>query len=174
MDSTVRPFPAPTADAWDRRTLLVAGSLTLLAGLAGCGTAQTTGKGNGAGASAAAASLVSSIRRDHGLGALSPDSQLEKAALQQAGYMAGSGRMAHTTGLGKDFSARVKDNGIEGAAAENIAEGRMDLPRLFDMWMNSPPHRRNLLDPRFTRFGLASFGSGDNAGWRYWALVLGK
>ena len=61
-----------------------------------------------------------------------------------------------------------------GAAAENIAEGRMDLARLFDMWMKSPPHRRNMLDARFTRFGLAYVSDGKNADWRYWALVLGK
>ena len=74
----------------------------------------------------------------------------------------------------EDFAARVKGNGIEGAAAENIAQGRMDLRRLFDMWMNSPPHRRNLLDPRFTRFGLAYARDAEKPDWRYWALVLGK
>jgi uncharacterized protein YkwD len=82
--------------------------------------------------------------------------------------------MAHTTGWGKDFASRVKENGIEGAAAENIAEGRMDVPRLVDMWMHSPPHRRNMLDPRFTRFGLAYATDGKNDQWRYWALVLGR
>jgi uncharacterized protein YkwD len=105
---------------------------------------------------------------------LSSDARLEQAARQQAGYMAGAGRMSHTTGWGKDFAARVKDNGIEGAAAENIAEGRMDLPRLFDMWMRSPPHRRNMLDARFGHFGLAYAGGGKNGQWRYWALVLGR
>jgi uncharacterized protein YkwD len=88
--------------------------------------------------------------------------------------MAGARRMEHTTGWGKDFASRVKDNGIAGAAAENIAEGRMDLARLFDMWMKSPPHRRNMLDARFTRFGLAYVRDSKNADWRYWALVLGK
>jgi uncharacterized protein YkwD len=154
-----------------RRTLIIAGGLALLSGLAGCGTLPT---GNGAGASASAASLVAGIRNANGLGSLAPDSQLERAALQQAGYMARAGRMVHTTGWGKDFASRVTDNGIKGAAAENIAEGRMDLQRLFDMWMHSAPHRRNLLDPRFTRFGLAYVRDGKNSEWRYWALVLGK
>lgn len=105
---------------------------------------------------------------------MAPDSQLEQAALQQAHFMAGAGRMEHTTGWGKDFASRVSDNGIEGAAAENIAQGRMDLTRLFDMWMNSPPHRRNMLDPRFTRFGLAYVADAKRPDWRYWALVMGK
>lgn len=172
IDSPNLTAPIRPLDALDRRTLLMGGALALLAGLAGCGTVRTVG--SGAGASASAVSLVAGIRRANGLGQLTPDTQLELAALQQAGYMADAGRMVHTTGWGKDFSSRVKGNGIEGAAAENIAEGRMDLTRLFDMWMNSPPHKRNLLDPRFTRFGLAYAGNGDKAGWRYWALVLGK
>ncbi len=172
IESENRPAPIRLLDALDRRTVLVAGTLALLSGLAGCGTVRTTA--NGAGASASAASLVVGIRRANGLGPLAPDTQLERAAFQQASYMADARRMVHTTAWGKDFSSRVKGNGIEGAAAENIAEGRMDLTRLFDMWMNSPPHRRNLLDPRFTRFGLAYAGNGEKADWRYWALVLGK
>ena len=155
----------------DRRTLLGAACLAALFGLSACGTLPT---GSGAGASSSARGILAGIRTGNGLGSLSPDARLERAALQQAGYMARAGRMVHTTGRGKDFSARVKDNGIEGAAAENIAEGRMDLQRLFEMWMNSPPHRRNMLDARFTRFGLAYVSDAKNAKWRYWALVLGR
>ena len=35
--------------------------------------------------------------------------------------MASSGKMVHTTARGRDFLTRVRGNGIEGAAAENIA-----------------------------------------------------
>jgi uncharacterized protein YkwD len=82
--------------------------------------------------------------------------------------------MDHRTGWGKDFASRVKANGISGAAAENIAAGRMDTARVLDTWMHSPPHRRNMLDPRFTRFGLAYVRDRSNGDWRYWAMVLGK
>ena len=160
----------PEKGMLDRRALLLFGGLTLVSGLVGCAGVPAAG---GVGASASAASMVAALRGAHGLGPLSPDRQLERAALQQAAYMARSRRMVHTTGWGKDFSSRVKGNGIEGAAAENIAEGRMDERRLFDTWMNSAPHRRNLLDPRFSRFGLAYAGDAGRADWRYWALVLG-
>lgn len=169
IDIPSRPIFAPYRP--DRRRFLAAAGLLALAGLAGCTSVRT---GEGAGASRSAARLVAGIRNANGSGPLSPDARLEQAALQQAGYMAGATRMVHTTGWGKDFSSRVKGNGIEGAAAENIAEGRMDEKRLFDIWMNSPPHRRNLLDPRFTRFGLAYVRSGKDPDWRYWALVLGR
>lgn len=155
----------------NRRSLLIGGGLVTLMGIAGCGTLPS---GSGTGASASATGILAGIRSSHGLGSLSPDSRLERAALQQAAYMAQSRRMKHTTGWGKDFGSRVKDNGIEGAAAENIAEGRMDVARVMEMWMNSPPHRRNMLDPRFARFGLAYSADSKNSQWRYWTLVLGK
>ena len=125
----------------------------------------------GAGANASAEEHLAAIRRSAGLSILSPDAQLERAARQQAEFMAASGRMVHTTERGRDFVTRVRGNGIEGAAAENIAYGRFGPDGLFSAWMNSSGHRRNMLDKRFTRFGLASAKSGDR---RYWALVLAK
>ncbi len=124
-----------------------------------------------AGASVAAVSHVRDIRAAAGLTGLSPDGRLEKAAQRQAAYMAGSGKMEHTTGPGRDFAARMKRDGVAAPAAENLAHGRMELERLFSMWMASPGHRRNMLDPRFSRYGLAHAAAGD--GQRYWALVLG-
>lgn len=137
--------------------------------LAACQSARVPG--DGAGASTSAYGYLADIRSANGLNKLVSDARLEKAALQQAGYMARAGRMAHTTGRGKDFAARMKDNGVEGAAAENIARGRMDMDKLFSMWMNSQGHRRNMLDPRFSRFGLAYVRDGDQ---KYWALVVGR
>lgn len=147
-------------------------ALSALLALAACQTGdwwprETTS----AGASVAAASHVRDIRAAAGLAGLSPDSKLEKAAQRQAAYMAGSGKMEHTTGLGRDFAARMKRDGVAAPAAENLAHGRMELERLFSMWMASPGHRRNMLDPRFSRYGLAHAAAGD--GQRYWALVLG-
>jgi uncharacterized protein YkwD len=124
------------------------------------------------GVSGSATDHLAEIRASAGLPPLAADGKLERAASVQAGYMSGSGQMRHTTGWGKDFRARMKKAGVKGAAAENIAEGNMDLDRLFSMWMDSSGHRRNMLDPRFSRFGLASAPGAD--GQRYWALVLAK
>lgn len=139
--------------------------------LAGCQNFSSTG-GAGVGASASGATYLASIRADHGLPPLIPDARLEKAAAQQAGYMAGAAQMSHRTGWRKDFATRMRENGVEGAAAENVAHGRMEPERLFSMWMNSAGHRRNMLDPRFARYGLAS--AEDGQGQKYWALVLGR
>lgn len=139
--------------------------------LSACQTAMKT-PGKVAGASAAANSNVQGIRSENGLAGLNADATLERAALQQAGYMASAGRMAHTTSWGRSFASRVRDNKIHGLAAENIAMGHMDMDQLFARWMASPPHRRNMLDPQFTRFGLAYAESTNGSAERYWALVL--
>lgn len=121
-------------------------------------------------ASRAAAQTVADLRAGHGLLPLAPDPALEKAALAQVGYMALAGRMEHTALAGRDFVSRLRAGGIRGPAAENLAHGRMDIDRLFAIWMGSPPHRRNMLDPRFARFGLGYAADGGDG--RYWALVL--
>ncbi|MFC5386019.1 CAP domain-containing protein [Aquamicrobium segne] len=163
-------LPAADTPCCNRRTLILGAGAFTLAGLAGCGSLP--GKGAGGGASASAQTAMMKIRKQAGLSALSSDHQLERAALQQAHYMAASGRMDHTTGIGKGFAARIKSNRIKGAVAENIAEGRMDSARAITMWMNSAPHRRNMLDGRFTRFGLAWASHPSRPEWRYWAIIL--
>ncbi|MCO4318787.1 CAP domain-containing protein [Phyllobacterium sp. 21LDTY02-6] len=147
--------------------------LALLLPLAAC---QSAGRGPGAsaGVSGSASGAMAAVRSGNGLESMSPDSRLEQAALQQAIYMASRGRMTHTTGWGRDFATRVGGNGIDGAAAENIAMGRMGIDRLFAMWMASPPHRRNMLDPRFRHYGLAYAEAANGSSERYWALVLGR
>lgn len=157
----------------DRRTLLKAIGLAALGGTAACNSVPLP-TGEAAGVSSSATGTLSTIRTSAGLPALIPDPQLEQAALQQAGYMASRARMSHTTGWGKDFASRMKGNGVRGAAGENIAEGRFDLQKLFDIWMHSDGHRRNMLDPDFSRFGLAYVRDGRDPSLRYWALVLGR
>lgn len=125
----------------------------------------------GLGASASAEQYLGAIRKEYGLPPLAPDTALEKAAAQQAGYMAGAGKMAHRTAWGRDFASRMHDNGIRGAAAENVAYGQKTAKDVLAGWMTSKGHRRNMLDPRFAHFGLAS--AEDGRGRKYWALVLG-
>jgi uncharacterized protein YkwD len=156
--------------AW-RRPLGAAVLCASLA-LAACGTSRQTGEA--AGASASGLGYLSEIRTTHGLPALAYDPVLERAALEQASYMARTGRMAHSTGWGRDFASRIRGKGVEGAAAENIAHGSMGLDELFTAWMNSRGHRKNMLDPRFSRFGLAYVRENNDGSRRYWALVVGR
>lgn len=143
--------------------------------LAGCGSVMdryaVTDSG---GATGAALSYMNAARQTAGLPAASVDPKLEQAALQQARYMAAVGRMTHDTGRGRDFVSRKQANDIEGTAAENVAVAYSspDVGHAMKMWLDSPPHRRNMLDARFSRFGVASALNGE--GRRYWAMVLGE
>lgn len=129
---------------------------------------------SGSTASAEAAATVADIRTTNGLSTLRPDRELERAALAQASNMASAGRMAHDTGAGRDFPSRMRAGGIRRTAAENIAHGRFDTPRVINVWMNSDGHRRNMLDERFSRFGLAYVPDPRDPSRRYWAMVLGE
>jgi uncharacterized protein YkwD len=153
------------------RRLIITASMVLPFALAACQT-PTMLSIPGEARSESADDVLRRLRETEGLRALSADAQLEKAAREQAGLMAARQKMQHTTGRGDDFVSRVRRNGIEGAAAENIARGSFDTERLFLAWMNSRGHRRNMLDGRFTRFGLASAQA--KTGERYWALVLAR
>jgi uncharacterized protein YkwD len=127
---------------------------------------------SGTPASAEAAPRIAEIRAGNGLAALRPDPALERAAMAQASDMASSRRMTHNAR--RDFPSRMRSNGIRGAAAENIAHGRFDTPRVISVWMNSDGHRRNMLDERFSRFGLAYVPDPKDPSRRYWAMVLGE
>ena len=147
--------------------------LLALAGLSGCGSLAGSGVVSDSGvATSSAVSYMDAARRSNGLPAASPDAQLGRAALEQARYMAAAGAMTHTTRHGRDFASRKKENEIKGTAAENVAYGVTDIGRVMQLWMDSPPHRRNMLDPRFSHYGVAS--ATDAKGKRYWAMVLGE
>jgi uncharacterized protein YkwD len=53
-----------------------------------------------------------------------------------------------------------------------VAYGQKTAKDVLAGWMTSKGHRRNMLDPAFGRFGLAS--AQDGQGRKYWALVLGR
>lgn len=157
-----------------QRCILPLAAASIMGLLAGCAALPGPSGGSVSGAdvhSAEASSRIAAFRRAQGLTPLSRDRTLEQAALTQARLMAGSSNMAHTTGIGRSFTARMQNAGV-GTAAENIARGQDSVGEVLVVWENSPPHRRNMLDPRFASFGLAS--ATDEDGERYWALVLGK
>lgn len=154
------------------RRFVICGGLALLgSSLAGCQGAVPAGES--AVASSNGLAHLTALRAEQGLPPLKPDRVLEQAALRQSGYMATSGRMAHTTGWRRDFATRMKSEGVSGVAAENLARGRFDIAEVFVRWKNSPGHRRNMLDPRMTRFGLAYARGGKGSAERYWTLVVG-
>ncbi|WP_439273648.1 CAP domain-containing protein [Pseudochrobactrum sp. HB0163] len=116
---------------------------------------------------------INRLRKNYGVPPLQPDERLDKAALYQAKLMAEYGKIGHNIGWSNTFTARLKQAGIRGPAAENVASGQKDVASVLDAWLKSAGHRRNLLDPLFTRFGLAYAFREDKPHYLYWAMLYG-
>jgi uncharacterized protein YkwD len=100
---------------------------------------------------------INAERSRYGLGALSLDRRLSKAAAAHAGDMDSRNYFAHDSLGGGSFVDRIRRAGyLNGARSwtvgENIAWGseRRGAPRAITrMWMNSPEHRANILSSSF-------------------------
>jgi uncharacterized protein YkwD len=71
--------------------------------------------------------------------------------------MAKKGELNHVLD-GKSPADRVKDTGYPWAAvAENIANGHDLTPEgAVELWMNSPPHKKNLLNKEYAEIGIGT------------------
>lgn len=114
------------------------------------------------------------VRAAHGSPPLRHLDALDAAADLQATYLALTLTVEHTNPLPgqRDVGERVIHEGLEaGSVGENVimmpATRPADSPVraytyaayaafLLEGWMNSPDHRRTLLDPRFTLFGCSA------------------
>ena len=115
-------------------------------------------------------SVINAARSDAGRSAMRIDEKAQKAARRHARNMAEAGKMAHVLPSGPGFAKRLEKDGINTAAAENIAYGQKDVAAVVEAWMNSKGHRRNLLNKTYEGVGVAS-AKGPN-GRLYWAMVL--
>jgi hypothetical protein len=95
-------------------------------------------------------------RAAHGLSALQWDDTLFKAARQHALRMADLNILEHQLPNEPNLEGRLTEAGARfSAIAENIAVG--PSPRTIHAgWMDSPGHRKNILDPRLTSVGIAA------------------
>jgi uncharacterized protein YkwD len=100
--------------------------------------------------------------------AVAENSRLGTAATGHAADMVARHYFAHTSLGGATFVDRIRGTGYlpsrGGWSAGEIlawASGPLATPRgIVDAWMNSPEHRRILLDPRFSDVGVGvAFGS---------------
>jgi len=102
--------------------------------------------------------LLNSANRERsalGLRLLRWDDSLARAAQVHAKLMAQQNTLAHQLPGEEDFKQRALRAGARfSAIAENIAVGP-SAEGLHTQWMNSPPHRANLLDPELDSVGIA-------------------
>lgn len=137
--------------------------------------AAETGAGDPAADAQAAliADLLNAARSAAGLGTLTIDAVLTRAAQVQADDMARGQFLAHTGTDGSSPQERARRAGYaSGMVGENVlVQPYVHAGMAFDGWWNSPPHYENMLLPGYTRLGLAYAVAAD--GQVYYAMVLG-
>ena len=152
--------------------------LAAVLGLSGCGLLSGDGAGTAEFATksvvldpAAAATAISRYRASHGLGPVTIDASLARAAADQAEVNARAGRLSHE--LGGAFPTRLARAGFGGRyAAENLGAGAETLDEALTRWKDSPEHNKNLLMPQVQRIGIARVDAPSTRYKRFWALVL--
>jgi uncharacterized protein YkwD len=98
------------------------------------------------------------------------ESRLTVAAQKHADWMAQNRKMSHTGIGGSSAGDRIYSEGYSWTAAgENVAMGYRSPDAVFQGWMNSPGHRRNILSSKYTEVG---FGIASGGGKTYWCAVF--
>jgi uncharacterized protein YkwD len=112
--------------------------------------------------------LVNAERRRNGLAPTAWHPQVAAAALAHSSDMAARGVMSHTGSDGSNTGDRLRRAGFEWTAwGENVAAGFTDAAAVFNAWMGSSGHRRQILG-NFTYVGVAAVAATD--GTPYWTL----
>jgi uncharacterized protein YkwD len=108
--------------------------------------------------------LINDERTSNGLAPVASNSELRQAALSHSNEMIAKSYFEHTSPAGLTFISRIQATGyMNGARSWIVGEnlvwgtGPLSTPQsLVTAWMNSPPHRENLLRPAFREIGVAA------------------
>jgi uncharacterized protein YkwD len=108
--------------------------------------------------------LINDQRNSSGLSPVRSNGDLREAALSHSNEMINQSYFEHTSPSGLTFIDRIESTGyIRGARTWTVGEnlvwgtGPLSTPQaLVTAWMNSPPHRENLLRPAFRELGVAA------------------
>lgn len=157
------------------RRLATAGSTaaivaTCILGAANSASASSTSAGGASTADlrASVIELTNTARAVKGCDPLKDKAQLTRAAQAHAADMAATRYFSHTSKNGRSWDDRILAAGWKSPGGENIAFGFDDATRVVKAWMDSPGHRRNILDCTFTSIGVGYSATGG-----YWVQDFG-
>ena len=110
--------------------------------------------------------LINSIRSSRGLQLLNPNPVLNGIARSRSQDMLNRNYFSHYTPEGKNIFNILVENGIMYAmGAENLSQASPPSwgspEAVINSWMNSGPHRANLLNPHYGQLGLGVVDSGN-------------
>ncbi len=105
--------------------------------------------------------MTNAVRTEQGLAPLQWDDSLAQAAKAHADLILQNGQLSHGFPGEPSLDARAGQAGAHfQTIAENIAQGS-SAESIQKEWMNSPPHRANILDGRLTAVGFSVVQRGD-------------
>lgn len=106
--------------------------------------------------------LVNEERAKEGAKPLALDKDLCAVAAMHSEDMVARDFFDHINPDGASPGDRIKAYGISyRAAAENIAAGQTTPEQVMDSWMNSPGHRKNILNTAYGKIGIGIAMGGD-------------
>jgi uncharacterized protein YkwD len=150
-------------------SLAIVASSAQAAAAPACGNADLIpSEANGEQVRHATLCLLNHERVRHHLPRLVPHSALAEAAAAYAGEMVDQGFFGHVSPAGSTMTGRIRGTAYLRSAhawtlGENLAYGAgggATPAQIVAAWMRSPPHRRNVLDPRFRKIGVGlAFGA---------------
>jgi uncharacterized protein YkwD len=114
--------------------------------------------------------LTNAQRRAAGCPPLEISPALTKAAQRHSQDMAARGYFNHSTPEGTTWEQREIAAGYpaDKTGGENIAYGQQTAAVVMQVWMNSPPHRENIVSCEFTTIGVGYYPAGH-----YWTQDFG-
>ncbi len=120
---------------------------------------------------AAMLALTNGARKSEGLAGLERDPRLDAVAQARAQDLLVKGYFDHFAPDGSSAFSELAARGITyGLSGENLARNTFPAEETvsvaFEALMKSPGHRANILEPRFTRIGIAALQAG-----RTWLFV---
>src|SRR3954469_10938069 len=105
--------------------------------------------------------LANQARKDAGVEPLQWNKQAAEAAREHAKLLAQNQALSHQFSGEPDLRERLGVVGLRfDAAAENVADAE-SAEEAHDALMNSPPHRTNLLNPKYNSLGIGVAKNGD-------------
>ncbi|WP_406298602.1 CAP domain-containing protein [Embleya sp. NBC_00888] len=114
---------------------------------------------------------VNEERASAGCGPVKNDAKLVALARAHSADMAARDYFDHNTPEGLTPWDRAEKAGVSYLGAENIARGQKTADAVMRAWMNSPGHRRNILDCGLTKLGVG-IKEGANGPW--WTQEFGR
>jgi uncharacterized protein YkwD len=100
-------------------------------------------------------SQINTYRVHHGRCRLKVNTNLQRAAIAHSGNMATHHMLSHSSSSGVTWLQRIRWYGYKGSwVGENLAVGLWTPRQTLRAWINSSPHRANLLNGHFRAIGI--------------------